>query len=84
MESVDARRALFSGLIDHAGLFPPASLPMDAAIEVDRAARAWPQAWMINRFIVPASKLEAIPEGFEPPLPGAQGDGRAESARVMV
>ena len=37
-----ARHALLSRLIDHAALFPPASLPMDAALEVDRAARATP------------------------------------------
>ena len=63
-----ARHALLAGLIDHAALFPPASLPMDAAIEVDRAARATPHAWMLNRFLVPASQLAMLPEGFDPPL----------------
>jgi hypothetical protein len=68
VESASARRALLERLIDHAALFPPASLPMDAAIEVDRAARAWPEAWVVNRFIVPASKLRDVPVGFEPRL----------------
>jgi hypothetical protein len=63
-----ARHALLSRLIDHAALFPPASLPMDAAIEVDRAARATPHAWMLNRFLVPASRLAELPEDFDPPL----------------
>jgi hypothetical protein len=63
-----ARHALLSRLIDHAALFPPASLPMDAAIEVDRAARATPYAWMLNRFLVPASRLAELPDGFDPPL----------------
>ena len=63
-----ARHALLAGLIDHAALFPPASLPMDAAIEVDRAARATPYAWMLHRFLVPASRLVELPEGFDPPL----------------
>ena len=63
-----ARHALLAGLIDHAALFPPASLPMDAALEVDRAARATPHAWMLNRFLVPASQLAMLPEGFDPPL----------------
>ena len=53
----DARRALLERLIDHAALFPPASLGMDAALEVDRWARATPEAWMLHRFLVPASKL---------------------------
>ena len=64
----DARRALLSRLIDHAALFPPASLPMDAALEVDAAARATPEAWMLNRFLVPGSQLGGVPEDFEPPL----------------
>jgi hypothetical protein len=63
-----ARHALLAGLIDHAALFPPASLPIDAAIEVDRAARATPQAWILHRFRVPASKLVELPADFDPPL----------------
>ena len=41
---------------------------MEAAIEVDRQARGTPQAWMLNRFLVPASRLVELPEGFDPPL----------------
>ena len=67
-DATGARHALLAGLIDHAALFPPASLPMDAAIEVDRAARATPHAWMLNRFLVPASRLVELPAGFEPAL----------------
>jgi len=67
-EITGAREALLSRLIDHAALFPPASLPMDAALEVDRAARDTPHAWMLHRFLVPASRLPELPEGFDPPL----------------
>jgi hypothetical protein len=67
-EITGARGALLSRLIDHAALFPPASLPMEAAIAVDRTARSTPQAWMLNRFLVPASRLVELPEGFDPPL----------------
>ncbi len=67
-ETTGARHALLTRLIDHAALFPPASLPMDAALEVDRAARGTPQAWMLHRFLVPASRLAELPEGFDPPL----------------
>jgi len=58
-----ARRALFDRLIDHAAMFPPASLGVDAALEVDRWARATPEAWLLHRFLVPASKLPEIPAG---------------------
>lgn len=56
----DARRALLGRLIDHAALFPPASLPMDAALAEDRRARSSPEAWMLGRFIVPASRLSEL------------------------
>src|SRR3954451_14006801 len=67
-EVTGARHALLSRVIDHAALFPPASLPMAAAIEVDRWARGTPHAWMLHRFLVPASRLAELPEGFAPPL----------------
>jgi hypothetical protein len=63
-----ARRALFERLIDNAALFPPAALGMDAALEVDRWARSTPEAWMLHRFLVPASKLGAVPANFDVPL----------------
>jgi hypothetical protein len=57
----DARRALLGRLIDHAALFPPASLDMPAALEADRAARASEHAWMLDHFICPASRLGELP-----------------------
>lgn len=64
---MSARRALLERLIDHAALFPPASLPMDAAIEADRRARACGEAWILDRFICPATRLHELPED-PPPL----------------
>ncbi len=53
----DARRALLAELIDHAPLFPPAELPLDEALEDHRRARESEHAWMVRRFVVPASRL---------------------------
>ena len=53
----DARREALAGLIDYAGLFPPASLGMEAAVAGYRAARTGPHAWMVERFICPANRL---------------------------
>ncbi len=50
-------RAAFSGLIDYAGLFPPAQLEMKKALVEYDAARRGPHAWMLARFIVPESRL---------------------------
>jgi len=57
---VDARRALLGRLIDHAALFPPASLPMPEALAEDRRARESEHAWMLGRFVCPASKLAEL------------------------
>lgn len=53
----DARSALLARLIDHAPLFPPASLPLEEALAEDRAVRSGEFGWLLNRFVAPASKL---------------------------
>ncbi|MGH7227245.1 MAG: hypothetical protein ACRELF_28860, partial [Gemmataceae bacterium] len=53
-------RALLTGLIDYAGLFPPAHLPLDQAIRNYARYRQESEAWMLGRFIVPASRLEDL------------------------
>jgi hypothetical protein len=58
----DARVALLSRLIDHAPLFPPASLDLPEALEEDRRARAHPAAFMLGRFVCPASGLSELPD----------------------
>lgn len=50
-------RAAFGALVDYAGLFPPAQLALGVAAAEYRAARAGAHAWMLGRFIVPASLL---------------------------
>jgi hypothetical protein len=82
----DARRAALGALIDHAPLFPPASLPVPDAIEEDRRARADEYAWMLARLVWPASKLDGL-EGEDRALsilldgPYA-GDLRAEAVET--
>jgi hypothetical protein len=53
----DARRAALAGLIDHAALFPPASMALPEALAEDAAVRLAPEAWLVRRFVVPASRL---------------------------
>jgi hypothetical protein len=60
-------RAAFAGLIDYAGLFPPAQLPIDAAQAEYEAARRGPHAWMLGRFIV-AAPLIATWSGVKLPF----------------
>jgi hypothetical protein len=75
--SHDARRELLGALIDHAALFPPASLDMPEAIAADRAARATEHAWILDRFICPASRLGELPRDaprLSVVLDGGEGD----------
>jgi hypothetical protein len=76
-DSTGVKRALLERLIDHAALFPPASMDMAEAIEADREARASEHAWMLGRFICPASKLDRLPDdapALAVVLDGGEGD----------
>ena len=55
-----AAHALLEGLIDYAGLFPPAALDLAPALENHAHYRSGPDAWMLGRFIVPASRLDDV------------------------
>ncbi len=57
-----ALRALLRGLIDYAGLFPPAALSMTDAVANFAAYRASPDAWMLARFVVPVARLAEFGE----------------------
>ncbi len=56
----ESLRAFMSGIIDYAGLFPPASLDMDEAIRNYARYRDDADARMLGRFICPASRLEEL------------------------
>lgn len=62
MADSDARRALLTGLFDHAPTFPPASLPPEEALAEDRRARASEHAWILGRLVWAASRLDELPE----------------------
>ena len=54
-----------NGLIDYAGLFPPAKLPLDQAITEYISHFGNQKKWMLGRFIIPISKLNDL-EKFIP------------------
>lgn len=53
-------RAFLRGLIDYAGLFPPARLPLGEAAPNFATYRDGHDAWMLSRFICPAARLDAL------------------------
>lgn len=68
-------RAFLAGLVDYAGLFPPAALPLAPALAEYARHRAGPHAWMLGRFIAPAARLEALAAALaaDPALAGRGG-----------
>ena len=58
----DARVALLSRLIDHAPMFPPASLDLPEALEEDARARESASSFMLGRFVCLASRLAELPD----------------------
>ncbi|HYO76765.1 MAG TPA: hypothetical protein VE010_09910 [Thermoanaerobaculia bacterium] len=57
-------RALLEGLIDYAGLFPPAALSMQDAVRNYARYREDEYAFALGRFVVPADRAEEVPETF--------------------
>jgi hypothetical protein len=68
-----AGRALFSGLIDYAGLFPPTALALPEAVTNYRAYLGSPERWILSRFIATTAHLLEIGDDllsrFSPEVP---------------
>jgi len=79
-------------LIDHAALFPPASMTLEDALAEDRAARESSAASLIGRFVVPARLLAELPPGntplsvvlTSPDDAGLIDDGRVEAVELVA
>jgi hypothetical protein len=78
----EVRRALLERLIDHAALFPPASMSMEDALAEDRAARTSPYAWMLDRFVCPATRLGEL-DGLDAPVSVVLDGGLEEPAAAI-
>ena len=55
-----ALRALLEGIVDYAGLFPPASLDVPGAVRNYQSYRSSDDAWMLGRFVVGVGKLPEL------------------------
>src|SRR5687768_9635872 len=73
-------RVLLQGVVDYAGLFPPASLDMTAGAAEYAEHRTGPYAWALARFVLPAARLEEFEESAEALLPRLGADSWALSA----
>ena len=64
-----ALRVLLRGVVDYAGLFPPASLDMAAAASEYAMHRAGADEWMLGRFVLPAARLAEFDQAAKPVMP---------------
>ncbi len=64
-----AIRILLEGVIDYAGLFPPASLDMHTAVRHYATYRAGPHAALLGRFLVPVKRLGEFEDAATALLP---------------
>jgi hypothetical protein len=55
-------RALLAGIVDYAGLFPPAELDMHSAARAYETYLHGEHAWMLGAFVVPAARLDELGE----------------------
>lgn len=72
--------ALLGGLVDYAGLFPPAALPMAEAVANYAAYRRGAQRGMLGRFVVPVARLGEFTETAAPHLGGARAADAPDGA----
>ena len=56
----ESLRTFMNSLIDYAGLFPPANLPLDEAIDDYIIHLKGENSWMLGRFIIPVAKLNEL------------------------
>ncbi len=78
-----AVRSLMTGLIDYAGLFPPAGLAMEPAVRAYAAHRCSADRWMLGRFVVPAARLEEFEAAFARLAPEERGEGPWELSALL-
>ncbi len=57
---MSAFQSFMTGLIDYAGLFPPAALSMREAAEEYQRWRSSEHAWMVGRFVCPVGRLNEL------------------------
>jgi len=68
---VSAVRALLDGIVDYAGLFPPAALDMASAVRNYASYVDERDAWMLGRFVIPIGRLGELDAVFPSTVNGA-------------
>ncbi len=67
-------QTLLSGLVDYAGLFPPAKLDMPTTVANYAGYLSCDDSWALGRLIVPAARLDEFEQHAAAHLPAADSD----------
>jgi hypothetical protein len=62
----DSLQALLTRSIDYAGMFPPCSLALEPALQNHANYVRAPEAWMLNTFVLPVERFDAVKELLSP------------------
>lgn len=73
-------RALLAASLDYAGLFPPAGLTLESALNCHATDLRGENAWMLSRFVLPVGKFDEA----SPLLPKRFGAGRPLHVSALV
>jgi len=65
----ESLRALLANVVDYAGLYPPAELPLASVVQNYQRYLASPEGWMLNRLVLPFDRLPEVTLGDEWRLP---------------
>lgn len=75
-------RTLLAGLIDYAGLFPPAALSMQDAVRNYARYREGEDAWALGKFVVQEERVSEVPRDFPLSILGVDEVKAATAADV--
>ena len=75
-------KTLLEQLVDYAGLFPPAGLPVASVVKNYEKYLAGSHRWMLGRLIIPAGQLEEFAKVFQQLLPESVAEPWLVSALI--
>jgi hypothetical protein len=82
--AMETTRALMQGVIDYAGLFPPAGLDMQRTVANYAKHRAGEDGWALGRLVVPVKRLGEFERSAEGLLPTGDRDDREDPWQLTV
>lgn len=62
---VESVQILLGGIIDYAGMYPPAELPLSESLRNYIRFKGGREDWIVNRFICPAAKISELEAGLK-------------------